>query len=72
MGVDKARQHDVFARVEHRDIRGRRHAAGRHELDDPAILHHDPAPGAVGEDGQGVPDPDRLCVAHDPVSPHIR
>ncbi len=72
MGVDEARQHDMLARIEHRDICGRRCSAGRHEFNDATIFNDDPAPGAVSEDGQGIPDPDRLCVAHDPVSPRPR
>src|SRR3954471_3941203 len=72
MGVDEAGQHDMLACVEHRDVSGCGRSAGRHQLDDPAASHHDPALGAIGEDSQGIPDPDRLCVAHQPAPPHIR
>jgi hypothetical protein len=62
MGVDQARQHDMFAGSEIRDLGRLRHAARRHQLNDTAALHHHAAFGAVGENGERVLDPERLGV----------
>ena len=63
VGVDQPRQHHMVAGLEERR-RGRRLAALGHQFDDPAVLDDDAAFRAVGQNGQRVLDPDRLCLVH--------
>ena len=66
MGIDQPRQHHMIAGLEERRRRCGL-AALRHQFDNPAVLDDDAALGAVGEDGQGILDPDRLCGVHYPT-----
>src|SRR3979490_1744033 len=70
VGIDQPRQHHVVARLEER-CRCLGLAAPRHQFDDPAILDHDATFRAVGENGQGILDPDRMLLIHNfNLSPH--
>jgi len=69
MGVDQPGQHDMIARLKERR-RIRRLPAPRHQLHDLAVLDDYATLGAIGEDGQGILDPNRpLWVRHPWPSP---
>ena len=59
MGVDQAGQHHMFGGVEYFHIRRGGCRSRRHQLDDAAVFADDPALGAVGENGEGIFDPQR-------------
>src|SRR5882757_5761093 len=66
VGVDQPRQDDMVARLKEGGRR-RRLAAPRHQFDDPAVLDDDATLRPVGENGQGVFDPDRPHWVHNVI-----
>ena len=64
VGVDQSRQHDMRTGVKDCSVRGGRLGSLGYQFDDLAALDHDAAFGAVGENSEGIPDPDRRCWLH--------
>ena len=69
VGVDQPRQDHVLAGVEYGCSRRRGRCGRRHQFDDAAVLHHNAAFRAVGENSERILDPQRRLIARHGAHP---
>src|SRR5579871_2616198 len=72
MRIDQSGQDHMLRGIEGRNIGRRWRPARWHQLDDPAVAHHDAAPGIFRKNAEGVLDPDRARVRHRWPSMQVR
>src|ERR1700732_2659247 len=58
MGIDQSGQHHMGARLKDHGVRDNRYASAWHELSDAALPHHHAPSRVVGQNGQGILDPE--------------